>query len=84
MQLRLLNFTLLLFTPVAQAQVAGKVPASFPDLEQKIAAVQPTPEEQAFLDIPWRLNIMQARLESLRSGKPMFVWEMNGHPLGHT
>jgi hypothetical protein len=67
---------------VAHAQ--AHVPRVFPDLEQKIEPVLPTPEEQAFLQIPWRLNVMAARAESARTGKPMFVWEMNGHPLGHT
>ena len=62
----------------------NRVPRVFPDLEQKIAAVLPTSDEQAFLQIPWRLNVMAARAESARTGKPMFVWEMNGHPLGHT
>ena len=61
-----------------------RVPPSIPGLEQKIAAMLPTADEDAFLQIPWRLNIMQARAESLRTGKPMFVWEMNGHPLCHT
>lgn len=54
------------------------------DLEPKISAVLPTAEEDAFLKIPWRLNILQARTESARTGKPLFVWSMNGHPLGHT
>lgn len=62
----------------------NRVPRVFPDLETKVAAILPTEEEQAFLQIPWRLNVMQARAESARTGKPMFVWEMNGHPLGHT
>jgi hypothetical protein len=55
-----------------------------PDLDAKIAAVLPTPEEDAFLRIPWRFNILQARSESSRTGKPLFIWSMNGHPLGHT
>ena len=54
------------------------------DLDARIAAVLPTPEEDAFLKIPWRLNILQARAESARTGKPLFIWSMNGHPLGHT
>jgi hypothetical protein len=75
--------TVIAFLPTgAAAQI--RVPTSFPDLDQKIAAVLPTEEEQRFLQIPWRLNLMEARAESARTGKPMFVWQMNGHPLGHT
>ena len=62
----------------------NRVPRVFPELEAKVTALLPTEEEQAFLQIPWRLNVMEARAESARTGKPMFVWEMNGHPLGHT
>ena len=54
------------------------------DLERKIAAVMPTPEEDAFLLIPWRMNVLKARAESARTGKPLFIWSMNGHPFGHT
>ena len=68
----------------AQSQTPGTPTLTGADLDQKIATVAPTTEEQAYLEIPWRLNIMQARLEAMRTGKPMFVWEMNGHPLGHT
>jgi hypothetical protein len=82
-QLRLALLLALALRP-ACASAQSRVPSSFPDLEQKIAALLPTEEEQAFLQIPWRLNVMQARAESMRTGKPMFVWEMNGHPLGHT
>ncbi len=73
----------LTLTPVCAVRQT-RVPASVPDLEQKIAAVLPTEDEQAFLQIPWRLNVMRARAESARTGKPMFIWEMNGHPLCHT
>ncbi len=54
------------------------------DWNQKIQTCAPNPEEDAFLQIPWRLNVMEARAESLRTGKPMLVYEMNGNPLGHT
>ncbi len=54
------------------------------ELEGKIAAVLPTAEEDAFLQIPWRMNVLRARAESARTGKPLFIWSMNGHPFGHT
>ena len=54
------------------------------NLDQRISAIMPTPEEDAFLQVPWRTNLNAARVESIRTGKPLFVWEMNGHPLCHT
>jgi hypothetical protein len=53
-------------------------------LESKVAAISPTPDEQLWLSIPWRTNIMRARVESQETNKPMFLWIMNGHPLGCT
>ena len=53
-------------------------------LDQKIQAVLRTPHEERWMQIPWRTNLMAARAESLASGKPMFLWVMNGSPLGCT
>ena len=32
--------------------------------------------------IPWHADLWEARVESLRQNKPLFVWAMNGDPLG--
>ncbi len=58
--------------------------AGGPTLDQKIASVLPTPAEDKFLKIPWRQDLMAARLESQQTGKPIFLWLMNGDPLGGT
>jgi hypothetical protein len=55
-----------------------------PSLDAKIASVVPTAEEEKWLTIPWRTNLMEARAEAQREGKPMFLWIMNGSPLGCT
>jgi|CXWL01.1.fsa_nt_gi hypothetical protein len=54
------------------------------DIDAKIAAVLPTAEENRWLEIPWRLNLGVARREAAESKKPLFVWMMNGHPMGCT
>lgn len=63
-------------------------PAALPDasgsqsaLEQKVASVLPAPEEERWLQIPWRTDLMQARADAQRAGKPLFMWIMDGHPL---
>ena len=53
-------------------------------LDARIAEILPTQEEDKWLSIPWRTNLMRARQESQYQGKPMFWWIMNGHPLGCT
>jgi hypothetical protein len=53
-------------------------------LNSQIASVIPTAEEDRWLAIPWRTDIMQARLEAQRYNRPLFLWVMNGHPMGCT
>ena len=53
-------------------------------LDRKVASVLPKPDEERWLRIPWRLNVMQARADAQAGGKPLFLWIMNGHPLGCT
>ena len=61
----------------------GLLPGSA-SLDRKVASVLPKPDEERWLQIPWRLNVMQARADAQASGKPLFLWIMNGHPLGCT
>lgn len=53
-------------------------------LDQKINAVRPRSEEERFLQIPWQTDLLSARLQSERIGKPMFIWIMDGNVLGAT
>lgn len=53
-------------------------------LEEKVKSILPRVEEEAYLEIPWRRNLHQARAESQLAGKPLFLWIMNGNPLGCT
>jgi hypothetical protein len=53
-------------------------------LDSKIAAVIPQPSEDKWLTIPWQTNLMLARQQAQRTGKPLFLWIMNGSPLGCT
>ena len=55
-----------------------------PFLDRKVASVLPAPSEERWLQIPWRTDVLQARLEAEREGKPLFFWVMDGHPLGCT
>jgi hypothetical protein len=55
-----------------------------PDLDRKVADVLPTAAENRYLEIPWRLDLMAARAEAAKAEKPIFIWMMNGHPLGCT
>jgi hypothetical protein len=51
-------------------------------LDEKIAPLLPKPEEERWLKIPWRADFAAARAEANRGGKPLFLWLMDGNPLG--
>jgi hypothetical protein len=61
---------------------SARRPAS--EIERKISALIPTAEEDRWLQINWRSNLGAAREEAQLAGKPLFLWIMNGNPLGCT
>lgn len=53
-------------------------------LERNVQSVLPTEAENRWQTIPWQTNLMAARVEAQRLNKPMFLWVMNGNPMGCT
>lgn len=49
-----------------------------------IAVISPAPDGQAWLSIPWETNLTAARRKAVEQNRPIFLWEMDGHPLGCT
>ena len=49
-----------------------------------IAVIAPAKDEQAWLTIPWETDLTAARRKAVAQNKPIFLWEMDGHPLGCT
>jgi hypothetical protein len=47
------------------------------------AELQP-PADAPWRSIPWKISLLEAQRESAREGKPIFIWAMDGHPLGCT
>lgn len=56
--------------------------AAASDVDRKLAQLLPTAAEDRWLQIPWRDNVMAARKEAQQQGKPLFLWVMDGNPLG--
>lgn len=46
--------------------------------------VLPNPSEQSYRKIPWRASVLQGIVDAQKSGKPVMIVLMNGHPLGCT
>jgi hypothetical protein len=63
---------------------AAPPPAAMTDAEftKLLAAVRPCAGEDEFDKIPWLISIWDAREKAAKAGKPILLWEMDGHPLG--
>ncbi|MBM3877469.1 MAG: hypothetical protein FJ386_12215 [Verrucomicrobia bacterium] len=48
------------------------------------ALIKPRVAEQKWEQIPWLTSLWEARQKAAREGKPILLWEMDGHPLGCT
>lgn len=58
-------------------------PLSAADFEKLHAEVAPKAEEK-WRSIAWKTDLLDARDAAAREGKLLFLWSMNGHPLGCT
>lgn len=43
----------------------------------------PSPDEP-WRTIPWKIDLLDAQRAAAKEKKPIFVWAMDGHPLGCT
>ena len=46
------------------------------------AVIPPAASEQKWTRIPWLTSLWEARRQAAEQGKPILLWEMDGHPLG--
>jgi hypothetical protein len=46
--------------------------------------IKPSTGEDQWTQIPWMTSLWQARKRAAAEGKPILLWEMDGHPLGCT
>jgi hypothetical protein len=56
---------------------------TFDEFEIFHAELQPSPDE-AWRTIPWQTSLIGAQAVAAREQKPLFIWAMDGHPLGCT
>ena len=79
---RTLITSLLIATSVAcHAQsIPDITPADFRELHDTLV---PHCQEK-WQTVPWKTSLKEARDLAAKSGQPIFMWSMNGHPLGCT
>ena len=53
-----------------------------PEEKKIITEILPKASETDWLKIGWRTDLWEAREEASKTGKPIYLWEMDGHPLG--
>jgi hypothetical protein len=51
---------------------------------QTLAYLLPRRDEVKWQEIPWQTDLWAARRMAAEQGKPIFLWAMNGNPLGCT
>ncbi len=43
--------------------------------------LQPSKDE-AWRSVPWKIDLLEVRAQAAKEGKPIFIWSMDGNPLG--
>ena len=61
------------------ARAAEITPERFKELH---ALIKPAAAEEKWAEIPWLAGLWDARQKAAAEGKPILLWEMDGHPLG--
>ena len=69
--------------PVALAAPATTPDRVIPDRFKELhALIKPAAAEEKWAEIPWLASLWDARQKAAAEGKPILLWEMDGHPLG--
>ena len=66
------------------AQAQGNEVKAISDSEFTLLHKQLVPAEAAWSSIPWQTSLLAAQNMAVRDQKPIFIWSMDGHPLGCT
>jgi hypothetical protein len=62
--------------------VSAAPPLTDEDMARLTKTIRPMTGEDPFATIPWETNLWEARVKAAAEGKPILLWEMDGHPLG--
>lgn len=67
---------------IASLNMAGA--AELSDAEFKRLHAELQPGDSPWLTIPWKISVLNAQQSAAKEDKPIFIWAMDGHPLGCT
>jgi hypothetical protein len=71
----------LTWTALAARAAEPIAPTQFDKLH---TLIKPAAGEDKWDQIPWMTDLWAARKRAAAEGKPILLWEMDGHPLGCT
>ncbi len=66
---------------LSNAVLAGDLTEA--EFQRLHAELQPAPDEP-WRTIPWKIALLDAQRTAAKEKKPIFIWAMDGHPLGCT
>ena len=66
------------------APLGGAEPIGRDQVAKLQALIKPATGEERWQQIPWQVDLWKARTKAGAEGKPILLWEMDGHPLGCT
>ena len=75
--LTLVSLLAVSFSFTANAEIT---PAEFRELHEQL---QPA-RDASWRTIPWKISLLDAQRTAVEEKKPLFIWAMDGHPLGCT
>ena len=64
------------------ADAAAPVQVSPQRFKELHSLIKPAASEEKWAQIPWMASLWEARQRAATEGKPILLWEMDGHPLG--
>lgn len=72
---------LLILSPGALEHALGDNP-KVQSLDALKTLIKPRAEETKWEEIPWMVDLWDARRKAAEAGKPLMLWEMDGNPMG--
>jgi hypothetical protein len=68
---------------ISSARAEEPRPIKPTDFDKLLKLIKPQPGELRFHDVPWLLNVHEARTKAAAEGKPILIWSgSGGAPLG--
>lgn len=84
MRIRCLSVSVFACVLTAQTPEPPALPLRWDNYEAVRDRILGSPEDAAWLRIPWRSDLATAIAEAEQLGQPLLIWAMNGDPLGFT